>query len=174
MILSNSTLCYPVGSGEGSPSEVWRHEINHQANRASRVHRLCGLDSYRPARRQTCPGRDGQSIERLRGIRLPRGRGFRGPWSWELDQQSMDHMGSPYLLAHGLGTPVADAVTEVAFPSGGTYRVWVRTRDWVAPWKAPGAPGKFQLILDGKPLAENFWNRGRRMALAERRHRRSR
>ena len=86
--------------------------------------------------------------------------GFADHGGWELDQQSMDHMGSPYLLAHGLGTPVADAVTEVAFPSGGTYRVWVRTRDWVAPWKAPGAPGKFQLILDGKPLAETFGTEG--------------
>jgi FAD dependent oxidoreductase len=75
---------------------------------------------------------------------------------WDLDQQSMDQMGSPYLLAHGLGVPVKDAVTTVTFLSAGNYRVWVRTRDWVAPWKAPGAPGKFQLLLDGKPLPEIF------------------
>jgi len=75
---------------------------------------------------------------------------------WDLDQQSMDQMGSPYLLAHGLGIPVKDAVTQVTFPSAGKYRVWVRTRDWVAPWKAPGAPGKFQLLLDGTPLQETF------------------
>ncbi|MEI7534027.1 MAG: FAD-dependent oxidoreductase [Verrucomicrobiae bacterium] len=75
---------------------------------------------------------------------------------WDLDQQSMDQMGSPYLLAHGLGIPVKDAVTQVTFPSAGNYRVWVRTRDWVAPWKAPGAPGKFQLLLDGQPLQEIF------------------
>ena len=75
---------------------------------------------------------------------------------WDLDQQSMDQMGSPYLLAHGLGIPVKDAVTTVTFASPGNYRVWVRTRDWVAPWKAPGAPGKFQLLLDGTPLQETF------------------
>lgn len=75
---------------------------------------------------------------------------------WELDQQSMDQLGSSYLLAHGLGVPVRDAVTQVTFPSAGTYRVWVRTRDWVAPWKVSGAPGKFQLIVDGKPLGEVF------------------
>lgn len=75
---------------------------------------------------------------------------------WELDQQSMDQMGSPYLLAHGLGIPVADATTEVRFPSAGRYRVWVRTRDWVAPWNAPGAPGRFQLLVDGKALDETF------------------
>jgi len=79
---------------------------------------------------------------------------------WELDQQSMQRMGSPYLLAHGLGIPVADATTEVRFPSAGRYRVWVRTRDWVAPWKAPGAPGRFQLLVDGKPLPETFGTKG--------------
>lgn len=67
---------------------------------------------------------------------------------WDLDQQSMDQMGSPYLLAHGLGIPVKDAKTTVKFPSAGQYRIWVRTRDWVAPWKVPGAPGKFQVIID--------------------------
>ena len=79
---------------------------------------------------------------------------------WDLDQQSMDQIGSPYLLAHGLGTPVRDAVTSVTLPSGGTYRVWVRTRDWVAPWNVPGAPGKFQLLVDGKPLAATFGTEG--------------
>ncbi len=82
--------------------------------------------------------------------------GFTDFGGWELDQQSMEQMGSPYLLAHGLGIPVDDAVTMVKFPSAGTYRVWVRTRDWVAPWKAPGAPGKFQLLVDGNALHETF------------------
>lgn len=75
---------------------------------------------------------------------------------WELDQQSMEQMGSPYLLAHGLGIPVQDATTNISFPSSGTYRVWVRTKDWVAPWKAPGAPGKFQLKINGVALQETF------------------
>lgn len=81
---------------------------------------------------------------------------FADTGGWDLDQQSMDQMGSPYLLAHGLGVPVRDAVTTARFPAPGKYRVWVRTRDWVAPWKAPGAPGKFQLLIDGKPLAATF------------------
>ena len=85
---------------------------------------------------------------------------FADTGGWDVDQQSMDQMGSPYLLAHGLGVPVKDAVTTARFPSPGTYRVWVRTRDWVAPWKAPGAPGKFQLLIDGKPLAETFGTKG--------------
>ncbi|WP_040766133.1 FAD-dependent oxidoreductase, partial [Novipirellula maiorica] len=75
---------------------------------------------------------------------------------WVVDQQFMDQMGSPYLLAHGLGEPVPDASGEVQFAEPGEYRVWVRTRDWVAPWKVPGAPGRFQLLIDGKPLKITF------------------
>ncbi|MCB1320400.1 MAG: hypothetical protein KDK34_09115, partial [Leptospiraceae bacterium] len=75
---------------------------------------------------------------------------------WKLDTQFINIMGSPYLLAHGLGQPVADAKTTVQFPSTGNYRVFVRTKDWVAPWKAPGTPGRFQLAIDGKPLDETF------------------
>lgn len=79
---------------------------------------------------------------------------------WVLDQQFMDLMGSPFLLAHGMGQPVADAVTTVDFGAGGARRVWVRTRDWVAPWKAPGAPGRFQVLLNDRPLATTFGTTG--------------
>ena len=79
---------------------------------------------------------------------------------WVVDQQFMDQMGSPFLLAHGLGRPVSDAVTTVTFPAAGIYRVWVRTRDWVAPWKAPGAPGRFQVLVNGAPLNAVFGTEG--------------
>jgi hypothetical protein len=79
---------------------------------------------------------------------------------WVVDQQFMDQMGSPFLLAHGMGVPVADARTTVEAPATGTYRVWVRTRDWVAPWKMPGAPGKFQVLIDGTPLTTTFGTEG--------------
>ncbi len=75
---------------------------------------------------------------------------------WVLDQQFMDQMGSPYLLAHGLGTPVADAETTIEFPAPGRYRVWVRTRNWVAQWQVPGAPGRFRVIVDGQKLETVF------------------
>ena len=79
---------------------------------------------------------------------------------WVVDQQFMDVMGSPYLLAHGLGVPVADCSTEIVVEQPGEYRVWVRTRDWVAPWDAPGTPGKFQLLIDDKPLETLFGTEG--------------
>ena len=79
---------------------------------------------------------------------------------WNIDQQSMDKMGTPYLLAHGLGIPVEDAKTDLQFPSEGTYRVWVRTKDWVAHWNAPGTPGKFQLLVNNKALKTTFGTKG--------------
>lgn len=85
---------------------------------------------------------------------------FEEQGGWVVDQQFMDIMGSPYLLAHGLGEPVWDATGKVEFPVAGSYRVWVRTRDWVAPWKAPGAPGRFELLINDKPLATTFGTEG--------------
>jgi len=85
---------------------------------------------------------------------------FAEPGGWSLDTQFIREMGSPYLLAHGLGTPVADATTTVKIPAPGTYHVWVRTKDWVARWKAPGTPGKFQVLVDGKPLQTTFGTKG--------------
>ena len=73
---------------------------------------------------------------------------------WTLDTQFIEQMGSPYLLAHGLGKPVADAVTKVSIPTAGDYRIFVRTKDWVARWNAAGSPGRFQVVVNGTPLAE--------------------
>ncbi|WP_437201180.1 FAD-dependent oxidoreductase [Planctomicrobium sp. SH664] len=85
---------------------------------------------------------------------------FSHPGGWSLDTQFINTIGSPYLLAHGLGKPVEDATTEIDVPSAGTYRVFVRTKDWVARWKAEGSPGKFQLRVDGKPLPTTFGTEG--------------
>ena len=91
---------------------------------------------------------------------LVEAEGFADTGGWVIDPQFMDLMGSPYLLAHGLGVPVNDARTEVAIPKAGLYRVWVRTKDWVAQWKVPGTPGRFQVIINGKPLGTTFGTKG--------------
>ena len=85
---------------------------------------------------------------------------FASHGGWKLDTQFITEMGSPYLLAHGLGQPLDDATTTVEFPETGTYRVFVRTKDWVARWNAKGQPGRFQLLIDDKPLQETFGTRG--------------
>ena len=86
--------------------------------------------------------------------------GFDDAGGWKLDQQFMDQMSSPILLAHGLGVPVKDATTAAVFPVAGTYRIWVRTRNWVANFNAPGAPGKFQVLVDGKAVDKIFGTAG--------------
>jgi hypothetical protein len=75
---------------------------------------------------------------------------------WSLDTSFTHIVGSPYLLAHGLGQPVADATTTVRVANAGRYQVWVRTKDWVAPWRAAGTPGRFQLLLNGRPVPTEF------------------
>ena len=85
---------------------------------------------------------------------------FDQPGGWKLDTQSIEVMGSPYMLAHGLGTPVKDASTSVEFPQTGEYRVFVRTKDWVARWEAEGEPGRFQIVLNGEIVEKTFGTQG--------------
>jgi hypothetical protein len=74
---------------------------------------------------------------------------------WTLDAQFIDQMGSPYLLAIGLGKPVDDAITTIKLPKPGTYRLWVRCRDW-----APDhSPGRFKVLLNGRP-GEHVFGKG--------------
>jgi len=72
---------------------------------------------------------------------------------WVIDQQSMDVMGSPYLMAHGMGVPVKDASTNITLPTKGEYRVFVRTRNWTGPW-SENAAGRFTIAI-GEHVLEN-------------------
>jgi hypothetical protein len=76
---------------------------------------------------------------------------------WVVDQQSFDVLYSSYLMAHGMGKPVEDAVTSVAFPKGGTYHMWVRTKDW-APF--PKGPGEFEIHINGIAVDQSFGTSG--------------
>jgi len=93
-------------------------------------------------------------------IVLVEAEGFDNHGGWKLDTQFIDIMGSPYLIAHGMGNAVEDATTTVKFPEAGSYKLWVRTKDWVAPWDAPGAPGKFQVLIDGEAVETTFGTEG--------------
>lgn len=85
---------------------------------------------------------------------------FQNLGGWSLDTAFTQLVGSPYVLAHGLGKPVADATTKISVPSAGKYRVWARTKDWVAHWKAPGTPGRFQIAINGQLLTQEFGTEG--------------
>tara|TARA_B110000971_G_scaffold221083_1_gene266818 strand:- start:5675 stop:7519 length:1845 start_codon:yes stop_codon:yes gene_type:complete len=71
---------------------------------------------------------------------------------WMVDSQFETIMGSPYLLAHGLGIPVEDATSVFDVKADGDYTLFVRAKDWV-----PGhAPGRFQLLINGTPVDKEF------------------
>ena len=79
---------------------------------------------------------------------------------WKLDTQFIREMGSSYLLAHGLGTPVKDATTTFEVKEAGSYQLFARTKDWVARWGAKGQPGRFQIIVNGTPVKTTFGTKG--------------
>jgi hypothetical protein len=123
------------------------------------------LPNHSKCRSIACLTGIGLCLSLLHGVTAPvpilvEAESFTERGGWVVDPQFMDHMGSPYLLAHGLGTPVKDALATVTFPELGSYRVWVRTMDWVARWQAPGTPGRFQVLIDGQPLPVTFGTEG--------------
>ena len=80
---------------------------------------------------------------------------------WKLDVQFMDAMGSPMLIAHGMGRKVPDATCTVELPEPGKWRVMVRAKNWLPPdsdWPADAReyPGSFKVLVDGVPLAKTF------------------
>jgi len=77
---------------------------------------------------------------------------FKNCGGWSNDCQFVDLMGSPYLLASGLGKPVADATTTAHIPGSGKYRLWVRCRDWLRPH----SPGRFEVYVGGKVSPVTF------------------
>lgn len=82
---------------------------------------------------------------------------FNDKGDWTLEQQFVLQMGSSYLMAHGLGTPLAkDAKTEINIPEDGDYRLWVRTKNWTAFWSEGKTPGIFQVLVDGKADPSEF------------------
>ncbi|MGV3658948.1 MAG: FAD-dependent oxidoreductase [Prosthecobacter sp.] len=85
---------------------------------------------------------------------------FANPGGWVLDTQFIDVMGSPYLMAHGMGKPVKDAETEVELPAG-EYTMWARTKNWVGPWDAKGSPGRFEISVNGEKLKQEFGATGK-------------
>ena len=82
---------------------------------------------------------------------------FDAPGGWINDAQFIDQMGSPYLMAVGLGRPVDDAVTTFTVAKSAPYRLWVRTKDW----SPEHHPGRFRIVLDGKPVGHAFGENGR-------------
>ncbi len=73
---------------------------------------------------------------------------FKNLGGWVVDQQSINVMDSSYIMAHGMGKPVADAFTYIDVPEAGVWYAWVRTRDWTAVWKRGNSAGTFKLKVN--------------------------
>ncbi|MDR3252972.1 MAG: FAD-dependent oxidoreductase [Tannerella sp.] len=86
---------------------------------------------------------------------------FAGKGGWVVDQQFMDIMGSPYLMAHGLGDPVDDAFTSITLPAAATYYIYVRTYNWTSPWLDGQGAGRFSLSIDGRKLPATLGGQGK-------------
>lgn len=85
---------------------------------------------------------------------------FSNKGGWVVDQQFMDLMGSTYLMAHGMGVPVADASTKVKFSTTARYHIYARTYNWTSPWSNGKGPGKFFLSIDGKKIKKTIGDEG--------------
>ncbi len=81
---------------------------------------------------------------------------FDSKGGWVVDQQYMDLMGSPYLMAHGMGVPVADASTSFDVEDAGKYHIYVRTYNWTSPWFNGAGPGAYSLALNDKVVAKKL------------------
>ena len=79
---------------------------------------------------------------------------------WVIETQSMPNIGSAYIMAHGLGVPVKDAVTEIDADETAVYTFWVRTRDWTAVWGRGLPAGRFTLRVNGSDLPQTLGTNG--------------
>ncbi len=86
---------------------------------------------------------------------------FENKGGWVVDTQSMPVIHSAYLMAHGMGVPVADATTQFTVEADGEYTVWVLTRDWTATWDIKDSAGIFRAKIDGEALPVVLGTNGR-------------
>ena len=75
---------------------------------------------------------------------------------WLIDPQFVEQMGSPYLMAHGMGKPVKNAQTSFTVSKKGSYHIWARTINWApGPWEAPG---QFRIKIGSSLLPNRLGN----------------
>ena len=87
---------------------------------------------------------------------------FTNKGGWNVDQQFTFEMGSPYLIAHGMGRCVEDATTEIEFTEAGTYHVYVRCYNWTSPWSDKEGAGRFAISVGDKRLNDRLGATGDR------------
>ena len=88
---------------------------------------------------------------------------FKDTGGWSIDSQFRLEMGSTYLLAHGMGVPVADAKTTFEVKEAGEYTLYARTRNWTLNqavkhgWpKDRSTGGRFCILVNGEKAGEDL------------------
>ena len=88
---------------------------------------------------------------------------FKDTGGWSIDSQFRLEMGSTYLLAHGMGVPVADAKTTFEVKEAGEYTLYARTRNWTLNqavkhgWpKDRPTGGRFCILVNGEKAGEDL------------------
>lgn len=89
---------------------------------------------------------------------------FENKGGWIVETQSVRHIGGAYLMAHGYGVPVADAVTHFTIAESAEYEVLARTRNWVEEWSPGRFPGRFRIAVDGEAQPFDLGTNGKEWA----------
>ncbi len=89
---------------------------------------------------------------------------FKTKGGWVVDTTSMESIHSAYLMAHGMGIPVADASTEFEVLDSGEYYIWSLTRDWTSVWDVKDSAGKYTIKIDGTELENTLGTNGKEWA----------
>ena len=71
---------------------------------------------------------------------------------WALDTQHVGFMGSSYLIAHGTSQTVKDATLDLRGVQPDSYRLWVRSRNWLPEH----SPGQFGVLINGEDSGQVF------------------
>ena len=85
---------------------------------------------------------------------------FSNQGGWVLDHQAFNKIGSAYLMAHGMGTPVEDASTSVKIKNEGDYHLYVNTYNWTHPWYEGKGPGAFCIKVNEKIVTDTLGTDG--------------
>ena len=79
---------------------------------------------------------------------------------WSVDQQFTFEMGSPYLIAHGMGRAVEDATTTISIPRTGEWHIYARTYNWTSPWAEGRGAGAFRIGVGEELLPNELGSQG--------------
>ena len=90
------------------------------------------------------------AVEHVEGNLWLEAEEFADYGTWVIDTQFVGKMGSAYLLGAGVTGSCANASTKLAVPRAGTWRAWVRTRDWIPEYH----PGRFAIEIGGRRSPE--------------------